>query len=399
MGNKGKSVIALTGATGFLGSHLMATLLETGHKLVILGRPSRKETLQERILKLLRWFGLETCLPQLELAEIDFCAPRCGLSEPHYAKLCAMTSQVIHCASDTSFAESNRARVYESNVEGLKGILTFAADARVTYLHYIGTAYAAGDNEGTCPEALPTASTFTNVYEESKAHAERILVDYCREHRIALKIIRPTIVYGDSQTGRALKFNALYQPIKSLQYIRNLFIDDIQNNNGKKARDFNIHLDAEGYLHLPMKLYLPREGYINLIPVNYFVDAVIAVIDHPSSNMFYHVASDTPLTMSTLAQYTLRLLKVKEVELVYDAPDDQLPRSTIEALFDRFIEPYRPYLSDVRMFEWFNTKSAMGGEAPPELTYEIFTRCMEYAMRVEWGKGLFRDSATESVYA
>ena len=399
MSDEAKPTIALTGATGFLGSHLMASLLEMGHRLVILGRPAAKETLQERIVKLLRWFDLEAYLPQLELAEINFCAPRCGLSESHYAKLCAMTSQVIHCASDTSFAERNRSRIFESNVEGLKGILTFAAEARVAFLHYIGTAYAVGGDDGPCRETLPVSRTFTNVYEESKAHAEQVILDFCQKNPIPLKIIRPTIVYGNSQTGRALKFNALYLPIKSLQYIRDIFIDDILNNGGKKAQEFNIRLDDDGYLYLPMKLYLPRAGFINLIPVDYFVDAVMSVIEHPASNTFYHIASDSPLTMDTLAVYTRRLLKVKGVEVVYGTPDDSVPRSSIEDLFDRFIDPYRPYLSDVRMFERKNTESATGGSAPPELTYEIFERCMEYAMGVNWGKTLFRNETSESIYA
>ena len=393
MDESDRPVMALTGATGFLGSHLMVSLLERGYRLVILGRSSGNDSLPDRILRLLRWFGMETYFSRLELAEVNFCAPRCGMPESRYARLCAMTSQIIHCASDTRFAERNRSKVFESNVEGLNGILAFAADAQVAFLHYIGTAYAAGHNAGMCPEALPTATTFTNVYEESKACAERVLVDYCREHRVPLKIIRPTIVYGDSSTGRTLKFNALYQPIKSLQYIRNLFMEDLQNHNGEKAQAFQIYLDKAGFLHLPMKLYLPRDGYINLIPVDYFVNAVLAVMEHPADNLVYQVASDTPLTMSALSEYTLRYLKVKGVELVYAPPDEQMPRSTIETLFDRFIEPYRPYLSDIRRFEWNNTRSAVGGMTPPVLTYELFSKCMDYAMAVEWGKRLFEEES------
>ncbi len=49
----------LTGATGFLGSHIMAELLLKGKKVVITGRASKNESLKERIQILLQWFGVK----------------------------------------------------------------------------------------------------------------------------------------------------------------------------------------------------------------------------------------------------------------------------------------------------------------------------------------------------
>ena len=72
MFDKNKPTIALTGATGFLGSHLMASMLTGGYKIIVLGRPSKEETLQERIYKLLRWFGIEASAGQLVFVEIIF---------------------------------------------------------------------------------------------------------------------------------------------------------------------------------------------------------------------------------------------------------------------------------------------------------------------------------------
>ncbi|HEY5593094.1 MAG TPA: SDR family oxidoreductase, partial [Paludibacter sp.] len=70
MSVKNKPTIALTGVTGFLGSHLMTSMLSRGYKIIVLGRPTKEETLQERISKLLRWFGIEELSGQLELVNI-----------------------------------------------------------------------------------------------------------------------------------------------------------------------------------------------------------------------------------------------------------------------------------------------------------------------------------------
>ena len=104
-----------------------------------------------------------------------------------------------------------------ANINNLKGILEFSRLARISFFHYISTAYVAGNSVISCREILSAAKTFTNVYEESKAAAENIISRFCEKNSINLSIIRPSIVYGDSHNGRSLKFNALYFPGKILQ--------------------------------------------------------------------------------------------------------------------------------------------------------------------------------------
>jgi nucleoside-diphosphate-sugar epimerase len=389
MPDKKKPIIAMTGATGFLGSHLMASMLSKGYSIIVLGRSSKDESLKERIFRLLEWFGIENLLNQVTCVDTDLSKDNLGIADEEYSRLCSLVNSVIHCASDTSFSENKREKVMKANIENLRGILEFAKNADVKLFCYISTAYVAGLCNNLCEEILSASKLFTNVYEESKAGAEHTIARFCKNNSIDLSVIRPSIVYGDSLTGRSLKFNALYFPVRSAQTIRDIYINDLNNNGGKKAAKNGIYIDNEGYLFLPLKIYLPEEGDINIIPVDYFVNATIEIIENCPEGGVFHLTNSSRTTMKTVAKYYGQLMKVRGVEIIYGTPPENTLRNPAEELFDRFIEPYRPYLSDQRKFDRTNTDRLTKDLKPPEFTYEIFKICMEYAIKVNWGTSFF----------
>jgi nucleoside-diphosphate-sugar epimerase len=389
MSHKSNSAFALTGATGFLGSHLMASLLVKGYNVIVLGRPAKNEPLKERISRLLKWFGIENRLDQVLCIDADLSQDNLGIEKEEYLKLCSIVGSVIHCASDTSFSENKREKVMAANINNLNGILEFSRKADISFFHYISTAYVAGTGSVNCKETLSSSKTFTNVYEESKAAAEKIISEFCENNSIKLSIIRPSIVYGDSHSGRSLKFNALYFPVRSAQSIRDIYLNDLNNNGGLKAAKNGVYIDKEGYLFLPLKIFLPLEGDLNIIPVDYFVNATIDIIENCSQSGIYHLTNNFPTTMKIIAEYYGKLMKVRGIEIKYgDLPAD-VERNPAEELFDRFIEPYRPYLSDKRVFDRTNINLVTDNLTPPEFTYEIFKTCMEYAIKVNWGASIF----------
>lgn len=363
----------------------MSSMLLSGYNIIIPGRSTKEESLKMRITRLLKWFGIEDLSRQLEFVEIDFLKPLMGLSEEDYKALCARSAQIIHCASDTSFSERKRENVLRSNVKSLDGILKFASDSKAGFFHYISTAYVAGSNVKVCKECLPSSTDFQNVYEESKAIAENLIVSYCIKHSVPYTLIRPSVVYGDSRTGRSLKFNALYFPIQSARYLMDIYLNDIKKCEGKKSSELGIYIDTDGYLFMPLKICLPQRGSLNIIPVDYFVNAAMKIIENGKSGGIFHLTNNSPTYLDTIAVYNEKLMKVRGIEIIYGVTDPG-ERNPPEELFDRFMEPYRFYLSDNRVFERANTDEITGNVQPPEFSYEIFKNCMEYAMSVNWGK-------------
>ncbi len=379
------NTVVLTGATGFLGAFLMAGLLERGYHVTVLGRSSRESSLASRLKAIVRWLDVDT-KGRLYSIEADFSKKQMGLDGLEYSRLCANADQIIHCASDTSFSQGNRERVMAANVGNLSVLLDFAADSRARRLHYVSTAYVSGRCSGLCMEAPVAPLNFTNVYEESKAMAEGIVRLRCESIGLPLVLLRPSIVYGHSMTGKSLKFNALYYALKSLLMVRDIFVKDILEQGGKRSQKWGFSLLDDGTLHMPLNVYMPGNGSVNLISVDHFVDATLCIIKHPQSEGIYHITCDDPPEISALMEYGQRFAKVSGLKALWNGAGKNALSNPAEEMFDRLMEPYRPYFSDGRIFDRSRTKMITNGLATPPLTYDIFERCMAYALTCDWGR-------------
>lgn len=382
--SKEKSVV-LTGATGFLGAFLLAGLISRGYHVTALGRTSKDKSLNERLANITNWLGIDP-KGNLNAIETDFSQKHLGLDDKSYGRLCADSYKIIHCASDTSFALRFKDRVMEANVSNLSSILSFAEDSHTEQIYYVGTAYASGQCCGLCREAPAAIEHFTNVYEESKAMAEGIIIKRCKDLGMPLAILRPSIVYGDSKTGKALKFNAVYYAMKSLLLVRDIFVRDLKEQNGARSQKWGFSLDGDGNLHMPLNVYMPGEGSANLISVDHFVDAALCILEHPQAEGIYHITCDDPPEIARLMEYGEKYAGARGIRMQWNPAGKNPNPNPAEEMFDRLIEPYHPYFSDRRNFDRSRLKAIAPGLSTPPFTYDIFERCIDYAVKSDWGK-------------
>jgi hypothetical protein len=188
-----------------------------------------------------------------------------------------------------------------------------------------------------------------------------------------------------------LKFNALYYPIQALKNIRDIYLNDLINHDGKKSKKYGMFINAEGYFYLPLRIYLPKKGALNLIPVNYFVNASMKIIEDSRCFGIYNLTNNSVTDMETLVSYCEQIMRINGVDIVYDNSEHHQLRNPAEELFDRLNAPYRYYMSDKRNFDRVNTNNATLDLQPPVFSYEIFKRCMDYAVKVEWGERVYSD--------
>lgn len=171
--------ILLTGATGFLGAHILRELLRRKIRVVCLVRN------EERLRPTLKnYFPKEYEYFTYKVVKGDIEQPRFGLTVPEYEKLAHRVDMVIHTAANVHHA-GHYADFERTNVIGTQNVIDFCMVAQAP-LQYASTASVNG--AGTVSQSDPDAcfdefhldigQNYTqNVYIHSKFKAEeRVLL-------------------------------------------------------------------------------------------------------------------------------------------------------------------------------------------------------------------------------
>jgi nucleoside-diphosphate-sugar epimerase len=377
----------LTGGTGFLGSHLAVALLKKGHRVCLLARSLDQQSAEDRVQALLDWFGLPADRRgALRVIEGDITLPGLGVEPVLLREVLQHTDEIVHCASNTAFSEQKRVEVEAVNGKGLSQVLECARASSAYFFHHVSTAFVAGNTSGRCAEEPATPRGFYNAYEETKCHGERMVMAACRDRGLRLAIYRPSIVYGDSRTGRSLLFNALYFPVRTAVFIKDLYGKDISERGGRKAEEIGVRMEPDGTIRIPLRVEVVRDGGINLIPVDYFTDAFLSIMEGAPDGGIFHIVNDRLTRIEEVIDYASRLFRMTGIRACGPEAFATVPRNAIEVLFDHYVEPYVPYISDTRIFEATNSRPLLrqSGVACPEFDYEMFARCMLFAIEAGW---------------
>jgi nucleoside-diphosphate-sugar epimerase len=382
----------VTGGTGFLGSHIAVALLRRGYQVSVLARSDKERRAEDRMQALLDWFGLPAGDRRgLRVVEGDITRPGLGIRPELYYEMLRETDEIIHCASNTSFTERKRADVEAVNGGGLKNVLHFARESGAYFFHHVSTAFVAGKAAGPCPEAPAAPHEFWNAYEETKCHGEWAAIEACRAMGNRLTIYRPSIVYGDSRTGRSLLFNAVYYPVRTALFIRDLYEKDIRERGGRKAAEMGVHIEADGSTFLPLRIEVAGESGINLIPVDYFTDAFLAIMEGAPGGGVFHIVNKKTKRIEDIIDYSSRLFRLAGIRACTAEEFKKKPRNPLETLYDHYVKAYAPYMRDSRVFETVNSRLLLEprGIVCPEFDREVFARCMNYAVETGWSSRPF----------
>jgi len=227
---------------------------------------------------------------RLRVVEGDVADMDLGLPGNEYKALAAEVTAIHHTAA-VYYLGAKRELVERVNVDGTRTMLELAGDCtRLRRFVHWSTAQVSGSRSGVIlEEELDCGQRFRNIYEETKFRAERMVRDAAR--RLPVSILRPGIIVGDSKTGEIDKFDGPY-------YLLVLIV----------SSPIDVHLPLPGRGSAPL----------NLVPIDYVVDAAIALARDPRAvGGTFHLTDPAPFSARTV------------YELVAQRADKKAPRGVI----------------------------------------------------------------------
>jgi len=232
----------VTGATGFIGRHLLERLLErkgTIHCLV------RKESLG-KFQELREQLGVGE--ERLVAVVGDLAKPKLGVTPAQQRQLAGKVKHFFHLAALYDLAADAESQI-AANVEGTRHALELSDALKAGCFHHVSSIAAAGLYSGVFREDMfDEAEELDHPYFRTKHDSEGLVrKEYARPYRI----YRPGIVIGDSRTGEIDKIDGPYYFFRLIKKMR------------QTLPPWMPTIGLEG-------------GRINLVPV----DWVAAALDH-----------------------------------------------------------------------------------------------------------------------
>jgi nucleoside-diphosphate-sugar epimerase len=263
--------IFLTGFPGFIATRLLRRLAANEGRFLLLVQPAFAERAQQELTKIAK--QVDRPVSDFQFFSGDITQANLGLSPTDLETALRESTIVFHLAAIYDLAVA-RDLAYQVNVAGTRNVNDFARRVRgLRHYHYVSTCYVAGKRTGRILEnQLQHDAGFRNYYEETKYLAEMEVEALKSE--LPITIHRPAVVCGDSQSGETAKYDGIYYLIRYLLKWPSVL------------SAFNIG---------------NREVALNLVPVDFVVEAMSALVREPLSvGKTIQLADPEPLTTREL---------------------------------------------------------------------------------------------------
>ena len=263
--------IFITGFPGFIAGRLVERLARSETQFFLLVQSEFVDKAMAEITEIAEFTN--TPLESYVIVEGDITKPNLGIDDEDLETIQFETTDVFHLAAvyDLAVAKNVADTV---NLEGTKNVNDLVRSLKnLRRYNYISTCYVAGKRVGEIREnELAHDAGFRNHYEETKYLAEMEVEKLKGD--LPVTIFRPSVVVGDSGTGETAKYDGVYYLI---QYLRKApMLLRVVNVGNKNVR-------------------------LNLVPVDFVVDAIAALAHDKNANgKTIALADPSPLTTAEL---------------------------------------------------------------------------------------------------
>ncbi|MEX1142664.1 MAG: SDR family oxidoreductase [Thermoleophilaceae bacterium] len=256
----------VTGATGFIGRHLVAELLEREGTIYVLVREGSRGKLDALVRRLGAEEGRIVAVPG------DLSRPRLGVADDGPLPADARIDHFFHLAAVYDI-EADEETARQANVEGTRHAIELAGSRAVGRFHHVSSIAVAGNYRGIFQEdMLEEGQKLPHHYHRTKYESELMVR---RDVEAKTLVYRPGMVVGHSETGEMDKVDGPY-------YLFGLL---------KKLR---------GALPAWFPLAGPEGGKVTIVPVDFVaraIDHIAHLTDDDLPGDTFHLVDPEPMTV------------------------------------------------------------------------------------------------------
>jgi short-subunit dehydrogenase len=295
----------VTGATGFIGRHLVRALLARGRGTVyVLVRGRSVGKLDE-----LREFWGPQAARRVIAVKGDLAQAGLGVAPAELRKLKGKVAHLFHLGAVYDIQASAEA-MHRANILGTEHALAFAHAVGAGCFHFVSSIAAAGLYPGTFTEDMfEEAEELDHPYHRTKHDSEGLVR---ANARVPFRIYRPGVVVGHSQTGSIDKIDGPYYFFKALQKLRESW-----------PRWMPL-IGVEG-------------GYLNLVPVDFVVDALVHLAHLKGKNgRCFHLTDPRVMRVGEVLNIFARAAHAPEMALRIDPKVFEMVPEGLSAAIGRY---------------------------------------------------------------
>ena len=276
----------VTGATGFIGRHLLPKLLARKGDVYCLVRKGSQEKFDELRAR----FGDGG--KRLHAVSGDLSKSALGVSPAQRRALAGKIKHFFHLAAIYDLAADAESQV-TANVAGTRHALQLAEQVKAGCFHHTSSIAVAGLYPGVFREDMfDEAEDLDHPYFKTKHDAEALVR---KNTAVAYRIYRPAVVLGHSQTGEIDKIDGPYYFFRALKKLR------------QSLPQWMPVIGIEG-------------GRVNMVPVDYVVDAMDHIAHKPGlDGGCFHLTDPSPRRIGEVLNIFARAGHAPEMTMRLDA--------------------------------------------------------------------------------
>ena len=391
--------ILLTGGTGFLGGFLGYEFLKRGYHVVFLARDQRNNAAADRIATVLKAIDEDfekNTSGTFEVWKGDVTEQHLGQNDATLEKWKGKIDEVWHSAAVLHFRDTYETITESININGTLNVLFTTNFLGVKRFHHISTAYVSGKCPGKALEINDTHEyDFRNPYERTKYDAEQEVRKKSEQYGLKTTIYRPSVIVGDSKTGKALSFTGIYNIAKIFLLIKRILKHKIKLD-AENLKEAGIYFENDHY-YFPLKFPCLKDSTINIVPIDYVVDTTLKLADSPNSiGQTFHITNPNPPRIIDLLQVGCNISNLKGIEFVDCSFEDSLKiirkqitnysKHGLNISFFMEIKEYIHYFFGEPVFDMSNVSDTLGDSfiIPPRINSDLMLMMLNYAADKNW---------------